>query len=154
MIKNLWTILVPLLPVLWTFPAMLKKFFVWIICIFVLMYANQRIYITLRTDSPPPPPLSSGGSTLPTSLRLLCYTDGQVVQYIYCRLSGERLGDYFPRKTKGGGGAVCSKSDIYSLMLTASQVWELSAVQNYKMAKLFLTWTKEKQLLLKGFLYF
>ena len=34
---------------------------------------------------------------------------------IYCRQSGERLGECFPQKTKGG--AVRSKSDIYSLVL-------------------------------------
>ena len=42
----------------------------------------QRIYITLRTDSPPPPRLPEEGLSQPLSA---CtdgsYTDGQVVQY-------------------------------------------------------------------------
>ena len=67
-------------------------------------YSNgleQRIYISDRRVSPPPS--FSVGSTLPTSLCLLCrqlYRRTGIVRY--CRQSGERLGECFLRTTKGG----------------------------------------------------
>ena len=58
---------------------------------------------------------SSMGSTLPTSLRSVC----SILHYLSVCITavsagGERLGESFLRKTKVGG-AVHSKSDIYSL---------------------------------------
>ena len=76
-------------------------------------FYTKNIY---QSENGQPPPSSSGGSTLPTSLclqwRQLYRRTGSAV---YCRQSRERLGECFPWKTKGGG-AVRSKSDIYSLV--------------------------------------
>ena len=58
------------------------------------------------------------GSTLPTSLCLLCrqlYRRTGIARY--CRQSGERLGECFLQKTKGGG-TDRSITNIYSLVGT------------------------------------
>ena len=74
--------------------------------------------ITLRTDSTSPS--SSVGRTLPTSPRLLCQQlYRRTGSSVYCRQSGERLGESLQLKTmRGVGGAVRSKSDIHSLVNT------------------------------------
>ena len=81
----------------------------WSLCrsenIFSTTFCVQtKEYISLLERTAPPPPSSSGERTLPTSLRLhwwqLYRRTGSAV---YCRQSGGRLGECFPRKTKGGG---------------------------------------------------
>ena len=71
-------------------------------------------YIT----APPPPFVFSGKHPLPTSLRSVC----SILHYLFVCITAiiagrERLRECFLRKTKGGGEAVRSKSDIYSLVL-------------------------------------
>ena len=60
------------------------------------------------------PPSLSVVSTHPTSLCLLCRTG--IVRY--CRQSGERLGEFFLRTTKGGTDP--SITNIYSLFYSYS----------------------------------
>ena len=85
-------------------------------CLMVL--TKEYMYISDRRVSSPPLSLSVG-STLPTSLCLLCRHSAviQTDKYCrYCRQSREGLGECFLRTTKGGADP--SITDIYSLVLT------------------------------------
>ena len=79
----------------------------------LLVGGNQRIYLTLRTDSPsvrlPEEALSQPLSVL-SACNILHYLSVCITAVI---AGGERLGECFLQKTKGG--SVRSKSDIYSL---------------------------------------
>ena len=81
--------------------------------LFLTKYCTQRIYITLRTDSPPPP-LRLPEESLSQPLSACndgSYTDGQVVKYTADR--AERGCESASSKR----GAVRSMSDIYSLLV-------------------------------------
>ena len=73
-----------------------------------VVYSDQRIYITLRTDSPSLRLKKEGLSQPLSTCTDGSYTDGQVVQYTADRAE-RRLGECFPRKTK---------NDIHSLIVT------------------------------------
>ena len=83
----------------------------------MIMWVYQRKYIISRKDS-------NKKSTHTTSPRSVC----SILHYLSVCITainagGERLGESFPRKTKWG--AVCSKSDIYSLILPLNSSDEL-----------------------------